>query len=444
MACRQAFKGTALARGLSPNGPAPQNRFPHDFSHSVAVPTFVLLVALLLLALSAASFATSYSDLPAALQAIPPDDLVHLFSLDFEPPNLAAEIAHHHAWAPNPADPADLVPGLVQVLKTYPGTADARRSLLDIGHIYLDKKDWAKAEAPFRYVMEVAQGKPEARIAHLRLLEMYSYWGAPEGVDLVAEFQAATKDFAGTPEEGHAKMLLGDYLVKQGKHEEGFLQYRDVLARFSGEPFGRYTRLRYALALLEKEQFDKAIDLLVPLLDDPIWSGRAYWVRGRIFARQQRYPEAIADLTKASQTADSVWVRGRCYYELGRAYTEEDFDAKARDCFVTYLRFLPDPAERLDVQITLLQNLLRAKRFVEAAEMATGIEMEIETAPSFYAKDDPRGKRPTSIPSSSNAKLRCRPSRRKGPPSEELAPMVHRRRRPGRCRRGLDGNGICS
>jgi len=349
----------------------------------------IIGTALLLLTLTpVTSLAVSFSDLPAPLQTIPSDDLVRLFSVTFEPPNLAAEIARHHAWAPNPADAEDLIPGFVQVLRTYPGTADARRALLDIAQIYVDKKKWAQAEAPFRYVTEVAKGKPEGRIAHLRLLEMHSYSGAPDGVDPVAELRAAAKEYAGTPEEGLAKLLLGDLLVKNGKHEEGFVQYRDVIYRFPRESYGRYARLRYALGLLEKDEYDKAAETLVPLLDDPIWSGRAYWVRGRVFAAERRPTEAIADLAKASQTADSVWVRGRCYYELGRLYTDEGWDVKARDCFVTYLRFLPPPAERLDVQITLLQNLLRAKRFVEAAEMATEVELQIETAPGLYAKGD--------------------------------------------------------
>ena len=201
------------------------------FGTSVPKPKLLLLLtALLALALPALSPAASVSALPAPLQVLSSEELVHLFSVDFEPPNLAAEIARHHAWAPNPADAEDLIPGFVQVLRTYPGTADARRALLDIAQIYVDKKKWDQAEAPFRYVMDVAQGKPEARIAHLRLLEMYTYSGAPDGVDPVAELQAAAKTYAGTPEEGLAKMLLGDLLVKNGKYGEGFVQYRDVIA----------------------------------------------------------------------------------------------------------------------------------------------------------------------------------------------------------------------
>jgi len=237
--------------------------------------------------------------------------------------------------------------------------------------------------------MEVAKGKAEARIAHLRLLEVHSYSDAPRGADVVAELREAIKAYAGTPEEGLARMLLGDLLVKQGKREDGFVQYRDVIVRFPAEPYARYARLRLALALEGQNECAKAREVLGPVLDDPIWGGRAYWIRGKLNVRECRYDAAVADFATAIRTADSVWVRGQCYLELARVYTEQGWADKARDAYAAYMRFSPSREERLDVQLGIVRSLLRAKRYVEAAQAAIEVEMEVDTtAATRYTKGD--------------------------------------------------------
>ena len=119
------------------------------------------------------------------------------------------------------------------------------------------------------------------------------------------------------------------------------------------------------------------MDVLVPVLDDLTWSGRAYWVEGRIKAKEKRLDEAILDLNRALRSADSVWVRGQCYLELADIYTSQEQFDKARDCYASYLRFSPPATERLGVLFSIVHSLVRARRFVEAAQMAMDAEMEV-------------------------------------------------------------------
>ena len=194
------------------------------------------------------SWAASASDLPSSLQALPMEKLLGAFSISWEPPSLAADIARQRAWlAPEPNDIA-ACPRLAKVVQDYVGTSDARRALLDIAGAYARAGDWPAAEAPFRYVMEVKEGQTEARIARFRLVEMYRYAGATPPVDAIAECRSAVEACGGTPEEGLGRMLLGDMLADEGAYEAAFAEFERVLREFANQPYTTYARIRYALA----------------------------------------------------------------------------------------------------------------------------------------------------------------------------------------------------
>lgn len=146
---------------------------------------------LLLTMIGTRGAAVSPSDMPPSLRALPIESLLNLFAVPFETPNIAAEVARQHVWVPPVDNEVDLCPAYAEVIRRYPRTSDARRCLLDIATVYAKQGDWPTAEAPFRYVMEIAKGRAEAKIAHLRLLELYRYTGAPDGVDVIGECEAA-------------------------------------------------------------------------------------------------------------------------------------------------------------------------------------------------------------------------------------------------------------
>ena len=109
----------------------------------------------------------SAADLPPVLQKLPLEDLIKAFSVSWETPSIAAETARLRAWsipAKKKGDTEEIRDRLVKVMQDYPGTSDARRALLDISISYAQKGDWATAEAPYRYIMEVMKGRPEERI----------------------------------------------------------------------------------------------------------------------------------------------------------------------------------------------------------------------------------------------------------------------------------------
>jgi len=401
--------------------------------------TLVTAAALLLAATVRPSAAASRADLPAALQEVPASELIRLFAVPFEPPCLPAEIARHRVWQSTVADAEQLVPAFVQVARRYPGTSDARRALMDIASIYVDKGDRAKGEAIFRYVMEEAKGRPEGRIAHLRLIEFRKEITPPPGVDPVAECQAAVEAYAGTPEEGLARLELGDLLVKAKRPIDGFVEYETVIARFPRQPYSTYARIRYAQGLMDREDWDEARAVLGPALKDPTWGGRAYWVRGETYARQGKRQQAISDLTRACATGDGTWVRGQAYLELARVSAAAgDFD-KALGCYETYQRLSPPGrVQRLDIRIEVVRTLFAAKRYAEAAEAVLAVEAEVEAKPvDFYLWDDANKARalldpiydqclaalaqPAAAPPAAKGK-------RSGPPARQRATRRTRRR----------------
>jgi tetratricopeptide (TPR) repeat protein len=351
----------------------------------------LLMVGAVVVWASGVSRAVSPADLPPALRALPMQDLIGLFSVPYEAPSLAAEIARHEAWVPPTSNDESVCPALVKVIQEYPRTADARRSLLDVAGIYARKGDWKSAQAPFLYVMEAQKGRPEARIAHLRLVEMYRYAGTPEGVNTIEECRKAVAAYAGTPEEGLGRMLLADLLAADDPASaQAYAEFQRVLDGFPGQSYTNYTRVRYALAMESAGQYDRVAAVLDPAVGDPSWGGRAKWVRGKAYLTQKRYEEAIADLTAAAQTADSVWVRGEAYAELGRAYQATERPGLAADAYQAALSIAPFRGGRVDTYLDLIRCRIAAGQYSEASSAAIEIEMDVLNNTTRYTEGERR------------------------------------------------------
>ena len=144
-------------------------------------------------------------------------------------------------------------------MQDYPGTSDARRALLDISLVYARRGDWTTAEAPYRYVMDVAKGQPEARIARTRLLILYQYAETlPEGLDPIVESRATIAADTGTPEEGLERLVLTDLLFrKQHAPGDAFPEFERLLTQFPNQSYTNYVRIHYALGLAGAEQAEQ-------------------------------------------------------------------------------------------------------------------------------------------------------------------------------------------
>jgi len=331
--------------------------------------------------------AVSPAELPPALQALPMADLLGLFSVTFEEPNYLAEVARLRAWAP-PVPDEQNAGRLVEVIHRYPRTAAARRALLDLAGIYARKGDWVTAQSPFYYVMEVAEGKSEARIARLRLLEMYRHWGTPDGVNPISELQEAIRLFSGTPEEGFAHVLLGDFLNEQDKKEEAYAHYRIAAKQFPRALFANYARVRHSLALSDEKRYPEAREVLGASGHDPIWSGRALLARAEALDGEGDLDKAIADCTIAAETGDVPQIRGEAYRLLGELCSRRGLHDRAADAYRLSLVYTPLGPDRLERQLSVLKSLAAAGRNAEASAAAASLEMEVLNSSWCYSPEE--------------------------------------------------------
>jgi len=337
-----------------------------------------------LLALAAlASLATSAEDMPPSLRAVPMGALLGAFSVSYETPSIAAEIARLRAFAP-PGEDINGCPALAQVMVKYPGTADARRALLDIARVYAALGDWETAEAPFRYVMEIYPDSARGRIAHLRLVEFYRYADSSPPGQALKECRTAIEACAGTPEEGLGRMLLADILADEGRYADAFPEYQRVLDGFPGQPYTSYARIRYALALTESGAPGRAVELLAPVLDDPVWGGRAHYYRAVAYQGLGKGEAAVADYEKASRTADSLWFRSEAHRALADIFTERGQLARAREHLRQCLAAYAARQDDLEIRLNIVRNLYGAGEYLAAAEEAITLQRDALNSPGRW------------------------------------------------------------
>jgi len=333
------------------------------------------------------ALAVSFTDLPPALQALPQSTLLSLFSVSFESPSLAAEVARLRVHADPDGDPIAPCAGLAQVISAYQQTSDARRSLLDLAAIYVQRGDWQTAEAPFRYVMETRAGQSEARVAHFRLIELHRLWGTPPGVDVIEECRLAVEAYAGTPEEGLGRMMLADMLAAKKSSDAAYQEFERVLGDSPDRPYAAYARIRYAGALVDAGKAESALAVIAPALADPLWGGRASYARGRAYAQQEMVDAATADFERAALTADSLWFQSDAYRELARLYTKKGNVIKASECLQACLNSHPFRPDAPPLRVELLRNLVSLGDPVRVAAMATKLKRQVQNIKWRYSQE---------------------------------------------------------
>ena len=106
-----------------------------------------------------------------------------------------------------------------EILQAHPGILEVHRNL---GYIYVQQKDWAKAEASILAALELRPGDPDFVAA---LVKIYEQSGQEEKAkELIG--RAASEN----PEDGTAQFNQGIFLLKEGKNEEAMGAFEAALA----------------------------------------------------------------------------------------------------------------------------------------------------------------------------------------------------------------------
>ncbi len=106
-----------------------------------------------------------------------------------------------------------------EINQAHPGILEVNRNL---GFIYVQQKDWAKAEASFSAALELRPGDPDFVAA---LVKIYEESGQEEKArELIG--RAASEN----PEDGTAQFNQGIFLLKEGRNEEAMGAFEAALA----------------------------------------------------------------------------------------------------------------------------------------------------------------------------------------------------------------------
>ena len=106
-----------------------------------------------------------------------------------------------------------------EILQLSPGVVEVHRNL---GYIYVQQKDWAKAEASLLAALELRPGDPDFVNA---LVQIYEQSGQEEKAkELVS--RAASEN----PADGKAQFNQGIFLLKEGKTDEAMGAFEAALA----------------------------------------------------------------------------------------------------------------------------------------------------------------------------------------------------------------------
>lgn len=229
--------------------------------------------------------------------------------------------------------------------------------------------------------METFAGRREARIARLRLVEFYRQADPPLLSQAVSECRAAISAFPGTPEEGVGHMLMADLLACKGEYSEAFAEYERVIREFSAQPYAPYARVRYALALCDGGDPEGAKVTVEPVLEDPVWGGRAHYARGFANLRLGLADAAIVDFERAAQGADSLWFRSESRRELARLLAERGQLPSAISHLKRCLDEYPLRKDMLDIRLEIVRSLSASGKHLAAAQAVLALKLDLLNSP---------------------------------------------------------------
>ena len=184
-----------------------------------------------------------------------------------------------------------------------------QNSMYILGELYLNNNDKVNARTAFQFCASNNSNPAQQRVSRLNYSKL-SYELGFQDVALV-EIKQYIKDYAdyvdnNTPENpsahiGEAKELMINLLANTNNYDEGLAVY-STLSQASEQTKNTYARLLFGkgIQLLNDQRLTEAEELFTKITDNNLSksiSPYAYYWKGEIAYRQQRYDDAIRFLT---------------------------------------------------------------------------------------------------------------------------------------------------
>ena len=135
--------------------------------------------------------------------------------------------------------------------------------------------------------LDPSLGEPHATIANYKDIYDHDYAGSE------AEFKRAIEL---SPNYATAYHWYGEFLVFQGRFDEGFVLYKKALEL---DPFSLAIGTDYGLGLATARRYDEAIDYLNKLVETDPSFVRTHYYLGQIYVMSGRYEDGLRETEKA-------------------------------------------------------------------------------------------------------------------------------------------------
>lgn len=136
-----------------------------------------------------------------------------------------------------------------------------------------------------------------------------------------------------------ARMTLGDFLLRLGRHDQAIAQYKEITDRLSNYPRANYS---IAKAYIAMREYDKAQEYAQREIDGNPEIDAGHYVMGETLRLKQEFQEALRHLERA------ISINGRsveALIALGWIYYRQNFLDKARELYLRAQREDPSIPE---------------------------------------------------------------------------------------------------
>ena len=204
------------------------------------------------------------------------------------------------AYAPKDKDARRSLAGLLYITKRHPEafaemeTLAAQyptdsQTLSELASWQYSDGKIAETQKTYERVLQRDPNNVPALIASGRLQENLGRWGAAQKYYA----DALQRD----PKNATAALLRGQLLVEQKKPDEAIGVYRKTL---DADPTSNVVRWQLALLLRDQKRFDESLAEMQAITLSKTDKNRVMYVLGapRLLMEQQKYPEAVSELTR--------------------------------------------------------------------------------------------------------------------------------------------------
>jgi len=213
-----------------------------------------------------------------------------------------------------------------QSLSVHPNNIN---TMLNMGHCYLNLKDYDRAEECFNRFKEITPGSPKV---HNNLGVVYfmkkDYVRAEEHYKKAIELARSLRTYLPSMEDyAEPYMNIANVYMKQNRVQDAVKAYETALQRNPG-----MDGVRKALSSLyvKTGELDKARNVIIPLTQKQKTAADGYVLAGNIYLKQKQYEQALAEYEKARKRTPK---KGTVYHYIGIAQLGLNNYQKAEEAF---------------------------------------------------------------------------------------------------------------